>query len=148
MTVLAELREVHLSRNRLTSLPESTFVLYWNTTDRCTDIGQMSLTVLDVADNQITRLPFSLRELKYLSKLELDNNPLLMPPAHICARGRVHIFKFLKDEETKAVQPPSDGVQRRQREVRFLCLSLCSLEVVVQARPSVPHVPRSMSSVV
>ena len=31
-----------------------------------------------------------------LCELQLEENPLTCPPANLCGRGRVHIFKYLE----------------------------------------------------
>lgn len=83
---LAESLEIlKLGRNMLTSLPGSIG-------------GMQTLKVLEVYDNQLRRLPRSLRRLKMLEVLKLDNNPLEKPPGKVCARGRIHVFKWLESE--------------------------------------------------
>ena len=39
-----------------------------------------------MSDNNITELPLSMRNMKKLEDLNIDNNPLILPPAHV----RVH----------------------------------------------------------
>lgn len=42
-----------------------------------------SLTLLDVTKNQIVELPLSMVDLKSLSTLSVDQNPLQLPPASV-----------------------------------------------------------------
>ncbi len=47
------------------------------------EFGKLQLVTLNLSDNQITELPLSLRDMASLQVLNLDNNPLLLPPAHV-----------------------------------------------------------------
>ncbi|KAK7073925.1 Leucine-rich repeat and calponin y domain-containing protein 3 [Halocaridina rubra] len=63
---------------------------------------------MDISGNKITTLPTELRFMSSLVTLALDNNPLQQPPANLCTRGRVHIFKWL--EMTAAKEDKKRGV--------------------------------------
>lgn len=47
------------------------------------DFGKLNLTTLNLADNRIRELPLSMRSMSSLQNLILDNNPLMLPPAHV-----------------------------------------------------------------
>eukprot|EP00051_Salpingoeca_urceolata_P002016 m.46162 g.46162 ORF g.46162 m.46162 type:complete len:1441 (+) comp11833_c0_seq2:378-4700(+) len=84
LTEMVELKDLNVSRNRLKALPNG--------------VGATKISVFNFCDNNVMTLPLGMRNMDNLETLLLDNNPLVMPPAHVCARGRVHIFKFLKTE--------------------------------------------------
>ncbi|XP_069805944.1 leucine-rich repeat and calponin homology domain-containing protein 4 isoform X2 [Dendropsophus ebraccatus] len=84
MGSLRSLRELNVRRNQLTSLPN--------------EISELPLTRLDFSCNRISRIPTCYRQLRHLQCIILDNNPLQHPPAQICLKGKVHIFKYLNIE--------------------------------------------------
>ncbi|XP_063786778.1 leucine-rich repeat and calponin homology domain-containing protein 4 isoform X2 [Pseudophryne corroboree] len=84
MGSLQSLRELNVRRNRLTSLPE--------------ELSELPLTRLDFSCNHVARIPVCYRHLQHLQTVILDNNPLQYPPAQICLKGKVHIFKYLNME--------------------------------------------------
>ena len=52
-----------------------------------------------------------------MCELHLEENPLTCPPANLCGRGRVHIFKYLeiqavKEDKKRGVL--TDGEYRRR----------------------------------
>jgi len=84
--LLGKLQQLDLSCNELTSLPST--------------VGEMvSLRTLDVRRNQLLSLPDvippAFRLITSLVSLTLNDNPLTSPPAQVCLKGRVHVFKFL-----------------------------------------------------
>nr|XP_057923938.1 leucine-rich repeat and calponin homology domain-containing protein 4 isoform X2 [Doryrhamphus excisus] len=101
------LRDLNLRRNQLTTLPE--------------EISELPLVRLDVSCNRITRVPLCYRHLRHLQSILLDNNPLQMPPAQICSKGKYHIFKYLNMEACKRSQ---EELERHLRPTGFnSCLS-------------------------
>ncbi|XP_055709495.1 leucine-rich repeat and calponin homology domain-containing protein isoform X2 [Phlebotomus papatasi] len=84
---LRSLRSLSLRNNLLVYLPR--------------EVTTLQLVSLDVSCNRIATLPVELRLMASLVDLELDNNPLTSPPASLCVRGLVHVFKYL---ETVAVR--------------------------------------------
>ncbi|XP_056408270.1 leucine-rich repeat and calponin homology domain-containing protein 4-like, partial [Hyla sarda] len=84
MGSMGSLRELNVRRNQLTSLPE--------------EISALPLTRLDFSCNRVSRIPTCYRHLRHLQSIILDNNPLQYPPAQICLKGKVHIFKYLNIE--------------------------------------------------
>ncbi|GLD72851.1 leucine-rich repeat and calponin homology domain-containing protein 1 isoform X11, partial [Lates japonicus] len=44
--------------------------------------------------------------MKQLQSLQLENNPLQSPPAQICIKGKVHIFKYLSIEACRSEKMP------------------------------------------
>ncbi|XP_013888509.1 leucine-rich repeat and calponin homology domain-containing protein 4 [Austrofundulus limnaeus] len=82
------LRDLNLRRNQLITLPE--------------EISELPLVRLDVSCNRISHVPLCFRHLRHLQTILLDNNPLQMPPAQICSKGKYHIFKYLNMEACKS----------------------------------------------
>ncbi|KAG8448344.1 hypothetical protein GDO86_015435 [Hymenochirus boettgeri] len=78
---LHSLRELNLRRNNFYVLPD--------------ELSCLPLVKLDFSCNKITEIPISYRKLRHLEIIILDNNPMQMPPAQICLKGKVHIFKYL-----------------------------------------------------
>ncbi|KAK9869604.1 hypothetical protein WA026_003353 [Henosepilachna vigintioctopunctata] len=62
------------------------------------DITMLSLVRLDLRANRIGTLPVELRDMDTMIDLLLEDNPFTSPPASLCKRGRVHIFKYLETE--------------------------------------------------
>ena len=60
------------------------------------ELTYLQLTFLDLAANRLSCLPVELRFMVTLVELYLEENPLTCPPANLCGRGRVHIFKYLE----------------------------------------------------
>ncbi|XP_053673805.1 leucine-rich repeat and calponin homology domain-containing protein [Anopheles nili] len=94
---LRSLRSLNLRSNQLVYLPR--------------DLTCLQLAFLDVSSNKIATLPVELRLMSSLVDLELSNNPLTSPPASLCVRGLVHVFKYLetiaaREEKSKS---GSDG---------------------------------------
>ncbi|ROT79491.1 putative leucine-rich repeat and calponin-likey domain-containing protein 1 isoform X2 [Penaeus vannamei] len=88
------LRRLNLRRNLLQTIPS--------------ELCFLRLVLLDLSGNRIAMLPTELRFMSSLVTLSLDNNPLQHPPANLCTRGRVHIFKWL--EMTAAKEDKKRGV--------------------------------------
>uniref|UniRef100_A0A4X2LB60 Leucine rich repeats and calponin homology domain containing 2 n=1 Tax=Vombatus ursinus TaxID=29139 RepID=A0A4X2LB60_VOMUR len=78
---LHSLRELNIRRNNLHMLPD--------------ELGDLPLVKLDFSCNKVTEIPVCYRKLRHLQVIILDNNPMQIPPAQICLKGKVHIFKFL-----------------------------------------------------
>ncbi|XP_048884437.1 leucine-rich repeat and calponin homology domain-containing protein 2-like [Brienomyrus brachyistius] len=89
---LQSLRELNVRRNCLHSLPEG--------------LAHLPLTILDFSCNSITEIPPAFRNLRHLQLLVLDNNPLQSPPAQICLKGKVHIFKYLHMQSGRGEKKP------------------------------------------
>ncbi|XP_042313322.1 DISP complex protein LRCH3 isoform X3 [Sceloporus undulatus] len=95
---LDSLRDLNLRRNHLVHLPE--------------ELAELPLIRLDFSCNKITTIPVCYRNLRHLQTITLDNNPLQSPPAQICIKGKVHIFKYLNMEACK-VAPDLPDYDRR-----------------------------------
>nr|XP_021502726.1 leucine-rich repeat and calponin homology domain-containing protein 1 isoform X3 [Meriones unguiculatus] len=78
---LKSLRELNVRRNYLTVLPP--------------ELIELPLVKFDFSCNKVLVIPICFREMKQLQVLLLENNPLQSPPAQICTKGKVHIFKYL-----------------------------------------------------
>uniref|UniRef100_A0A8C6L5I1 Leucine rich repeats and calponin homology domain containing 1 n=1 Tax=Nothobranchius furzeri TaxID=105023 RepID=A0A8C6L5I1_NOTFU len=81
---LKALRELNVRRNLLCVLPE--------------DLADLPLVKFDFSCNKVSTIPVCYRKMKQLQSLQLENNPLQSPPAQICIKGKVHIFKYLSIE--------------------------------------------------
>ncbi|XP_044144541.1 DISP complex protein LRCH3 isoform X6 [Bufo gargarizans] len=84
---LESLRDLNIRRNHLVRLPE--------------EIADLPLVRLDFSCNKVTSIPVCYRTLRHLQTIILDNNPLQSPPAQICIKGKIHIFKYLNIEALK-----------------------------------------------
>ncbi|KAM9710063.1 leucine-rich repeat and calponin homology domain-containing protein 1 isoform 2-T2 [Menidia menidia] len=89
---LKGLRELNVRRNLLCVLPE--------------DLAQLPLVKFDFSCNKVSTIPVCYRKMKQLQALQLENNPLQSPPAQICIKGKVHIFKYLSIEACRIEKMP------------------------------------------
>ncbi|XP_062907368.1 leucine-rich repeat and calponin homology domain-containing protein 1-like isoform X5 [Mobula hypostoma] len=101
MGQLQSLRELNVRRNYLQILPE--------------ELADLPLVKLDFSCNKIVSIPICYRNMKHLQIIEMDNNPLQCPPAQICIKGKVHVFKYLNIEARRTdktaeclYQPPME----------------------------------------
>uniref|UniRef100_A0A8C5FFZ5 Leucine-rich repeats and calponin homology (CH) domain containing 2 n=1 Tax=Gadus morhua TaxID=8049 RepID=A0A8C5FFZ5_GADMO len=98
---LHALRELNIRKNCLHMLPE--------------ELSDLPLIRLDFSCNKITEIPIAYRKLRQLQHIVLDNNPMQSPPAQICLKGKVHIFKYLNiqacrtDKKPDSLELPSLG---------------------------------------
>lgn len=84
---LESLRDLNIRRNHLVRLPE--------------ELADLPLVRLDFSCNKVISIPVCYRNLRHLQAIILDNNPLQSPPAQICIKGKIHIFKYLNIEALK-----------------------------------------------
>ncbi|KAM9485313.1 leucine-rich repeat and calponin homology domain-containing protein 1-like isoform 6-T6 [Salvelinus alpinus] len=89
---LKALRELNVRRNLLCVLPE--------------DLAELPLVKFDFSCNKVSTIPVSYRKMAQLQNLQLENNPLQSPPAQICMKGKVHIFKYLSIEACRSDKMP------------------------------------------
>ncbi|XP_023268347.1 leucine-rich repeat and calponin homology domain-containing protein 1 [Seriola lalandi dorsalis] len=89
---LKALRELNVRRNLLCVLPE--------------DLAELPLVKFDFSCNKVSTIPVCYRKMKQLQSLQLENNPLQSPPAQICIKGKVHIFKYLSIEACRSEKMP------------------------------------------
>uniref|UniRef100_A0A8C5TPH5 Leucine rich repeats and calponin homology domain containing 1 n=1 Tax=Malurus cyaneus samueli TaxID=2593467 RepID=A0A8C5TPH5_9PASS len=75
------LKELNVRRNYLEVLPQ--------------ELVQLPLVKFDFSCNKVLMIPICFRKMVQLQVLLLENNPLQSPPAQICTKGKVHIFKYL-----------------------------------------------------
>uniref|UniRef100_A0A8B9QJI5 Leucine rich repeats and calponin homology domain containing 1 n=1 Tax=Apteryx owenii TaxID=8824 RepID=A0A8B9QJI5_APTOW len=78
---LKSLKELNIRRNYLRVLPQ--------------ELVQLPLVKFDFSCNKVLVIPICFRKMVQLQVLLLENNPLQSPPAQICTKGKVHIFKYL-----------------------------------------------------
>ncbi|XP_060226239.1 DISP complex protein LRCH3 isoform X5 [Meriones unguiculatus] len=95
---LEALRDFNVRRNHLVHLPE--------------ELAEVPLIRLDFSCNKITAIPVCYRNLRHLQVITLDNNPLQSPPAQICIKGKIHIFKYLNIQACK-IAPDLPDYERR-----------------------------------
>ncbi|XP_061050275.1 DISP complex protein LRCH3 isoform X8 [Eubalaena glacialis] len=95
---LEALRDLNVRRNHLVRLPE--------------ELVELPLIRLDFSCNKITTIPVCYRNLRHLQMITLDNNPLQSPPAQICIKGKIHIFKYLNIQACK-IAPDLPDYDRR-----------------------------------
>ncbi|XP_059728609.1 leucine-rich repeat and calponin homology domain-containing protein 4 isoform X4 [Haemorhous mexicanus] len=101
---LRALRDLNVRRNQLAALPE--------------ELSELPLVRLDFSCNRVVAIPRCFRRLRHLQTLLADNNPLQFPPAQICLKGKVHIFKYLEAESAAhpvPTCPPDEPCPLRQR---------------------------------
>ncbi|KAK1153299.1 hypothetical protein AOXY_G30205 [Acipenser oxyrinchus oxyrinchus] len=107
---LESLRDLSVRRNNITVLPD--------------ELSELPLVRLDFSCNRVTRIPVCYRHLRHLQAIVLDNNPLQCPPAQICTKGKVHIFKFLNIEACSKTVQELEGFERAVRPTGFAsCLT-------------------------
>lgn len=70
------------------------------------ELADLPLTRLDFSCNKITEIPPVYRRLRQLQHIILDNNPMQSPPAQICLKGKVHIFKYLNIQTCRLNKKP------------------------------------------
>ncbi|KAI4893226.1 hypothetical protein NFI96_032388 [Prochilodus magdalenae] len=95
---LETLRDLNIRRNHLVRLPP--------------ELAELPLVRLDFSCNKVTSIPVCYRNLRHLQSIVLDNNPLQNPPAQICIKGKIHIFKYLNIEACK-IAPDLPDYDRR-----------------------------------
>ncbi|XP_039571243.1 leucine-rich repeat and calponin homology domain-containing protein 4-like [Passer montanus] len=101
---LRALRDLSVRRNQLAALPD--------------ELSELPLVRLDFSCNRVVAIPRCFRRLRHLQTLLADNNPLQFPPAQICLKGKVHIFKYLEAEAAAHAPPacpPDEPCPLRQR---------------------------------
>nr|XP_046259144.1 leucine-rich repeat and calponin homology domain-containing protein 1 isoform X5 [Scatophagus argus] len=89
---LKALRELNVRRNLLCILPD--------------DLADLPLVKFDFSCNKVSTIPVCYRKMKQLQSFQLENNPLQSPPAQICIKGKVHIFKYLSIEACRSEKMP------------------------------------------
>uniref|UniRef100_A0A673T258 Leucine rich repeats and calponin homology domain containing 3 n=1 Tax=Suricata suricatta TaxID=37032 RepID=A0A673T258_SURSU len=95
---LEALRDLNVRRNHLVRLPD--------------ELAELPLIRFDFSCNKVTTIPVCYRNLRHLQMITLDNNPLQSPPAQICIKGKVHIFKYLNMQACK-IAPDLPDYDRR-----------------------------------
>ncbi|XP_050015707.1 DISP complex protein LRCH3 isoform X12 [Alexandromys fortis] len=95
---LEALRDFNVRRNHLVRLPE--------------ELAEVPLIRLDFSCNKVTAIPVCYRNLRHLQVITLENNPLQSPPAQICIKGKIHIFKYLNIQACK-IAPDLPDYERR-----------------------------------
>uniref|UniRef100_A0A8C8T835 Leucine-rich repeats and calponin homology (CH) domain containing 3 n=1 Tax=Peromyscus maniculatus bairdii TaxID=230844 RepID=A0A8C8T835_PERMB len=76
------------------------------------ELAEVPLIRLDFSCNKVTAIPVCYRYLRHLQVITLENNPLQSPPAQICIKGKIHIFKYLNIQACK-IAPDLPDFERR-----------------------------------
>ncbi len=84
---MVSMRALNVRKNLLVELPK--------------EISQLKLVNFDCSSNRISKLPLCFRGMVTLIDLTVENNPLELPPAHVCTKGLLHIMKYLLVETIK-----------------------------------------------
>ncbi|XP_026468444.1 leucine-rich repeat and calponin homology domain-containing protein 3-like [Ctenocephalides felis] len=84
---LRKLRVLNLRSNALVYLP--------------LEVVNLKLVSLNLSSNRISMLPVEMRLMENLIELDISHNPLTVPPANLCEKGMVHIFKYLETQYIK-----------------------------------------------
>uniref|UniRef100_A0A250YJX2 Leucine-rich repeat and calponiny domain-containing protein 1 n=1 Tax=Castor canadensis TaxID=51338 RepID=A0A250YJX2_CASCN len=98
---LKSLRELNVRRNYLKVLPP--------------ELVDLPLVKFDFSCNKVLVIPICFRDMKQLQVLLLENNPLQSPPAQICTKGKVHIFKYLSIQACQIKTADSLYLQSMER---------------------------------
>ncbi|KAM8973114.1 leucine-rich repeat and calponin homology domain-containing protein 4 [Pelodytes ibericus] len=117
MGSMVSLRELNVRRNQLSALPD--------------ELSELPLTRLDFSCNRITHIPVCYRHLRHLQTVILDNNPLQFPPAQICLKGKVHMFKCLNIE---ACSKPGSDHGRLGKLSRPTSFTTCLTDEIYSSR--------------
>ncbi|XP_044727093.1 leucine-rich repeat and calponin homology domain-containing protein isoform X2 [Chrysoperla carnea] len=126
---MTELTELDASCNQITHLPHHlgdltqlrSLILRSNLLLCLSiEVTYLQLVRLDIRQNRIQTLPVELRLMRSLVDLELADNPLTSPPAALCMRGRVHIFKYLELEalQRNKIRSNTSGTEVRRSSSR------------------------------
>lgn len=109
MSSLSNLRELNVSFNELESVPESlcfaTTLVKMNISNNFADlqylprsIGNLELLEeLDISNNQIRILPDSFRMLSRLHVLNMEGNPMEVPPRNIAQMGAQAVVQYMAE---------------------------------------------------
>ncbi|XP_065055715.1 DISP complex protein LRCH3-like isoform X2 [Rhopilema esculentum] len=105
MGEMVSLRTLKVRRNQLISLPDEVSKL-------------KNLVHMDITSNKISIIPPAFRLITSLVVFELKDNPLTSPPAQICLKGRMHVFKYLslaaqQQEKTWSLERDSRRMTKR-----------------------------------
>ncbi|PAA50844.1 hypothetical protein BOX15_Mlig020692g1 [Macrostomum lignano] len=104
LSSIDKLRVLKLHNNKLITVPSE-----WST---------LKLTCLDLSGNRLQQLPHDYRLLHdTLQELCLDLNPMLSPPATVCARGLRHVMKYLTVESIREGQTLGKSASRADKQI-------------------------------
>ncbi|XP_043987201.1 leucine-rich repeat and calponin homology domain-containing protein 1 isoform X4 [Gambusia affinis] len=117
---LKALRELNVRRNLLCVLPE--------------DLADLPLVKFDFSCNKVSTIPVCYRKMRQLQSLQLENNPLQSPPAQICIKGKVHIFKYLSIEACRSEKMPDSLYLPVMERLSFTRPSAGSVEDMEQQK--------------
>ncbi|KAE9596828.1 hypothetical protein Lal_00007457 [Lupinus albus] len=133
MSSLINLKELDVSFNELESVPESLcfvtslvkLVIGNNFADMRSlprSIGNLEmLEELDISNNQIRVLPDSFRMLTRLRVLQVEENPLEVPPRHIAENGAQAVVQYMAElvKEKKNVKPQPPKHKKSWAQICF-----------------------------
>jgi hypothetical protein len=150
---MKSLRYLDVHFNELHGLPQSigklTNLEYLNIGSNFNDMTQLPETIgglvnlkeLDLSNNQIRALPYAFCKLEKLTKLNLDQNPIIVPPVEVVNQGVEATKEFMAkrwlefiDEERKKNMAET---QNQQAETGWLAWGASLLNNVAGASESV-----------
>lgn len=129
MTSLTDL-DAHF--NQLESIPESlcmvTTLTRLNIASNFTDLKELpqhigklqKLKALNISYNHLTVLPASFSQLTNLQDLQLEGNPLRIPPLHIAQQGKEAVLKYMADYSAGKVKGKKK-IPKRSFLQRLIC---------------------------
>ncbi|MEQ2192138.1 hypothetical protein XENOCAPTIV_007532 [Xenoophorus captivus] len=98
------------------------------------DLATLPLVKFDFSCNKVSTIPVCYRKMRQLQSLQLENNPLQSPPAQICIKGKVHIFKYLSIEACRSEKMPDSLYLPVMERLSFTRPSTGSVEDMEQQK--------------
>ena len=92
---LNSLRRLDFHCNKVQVLPPGKCILIWCIIMVLLEICKLSLTDLIMSENLIIQLPTAISRMKMLVELQVDGNPLTLPPpqvVYVCDKCFCHYF--------------------------------------------------------
>ncbi|XP_056004328.1 leucine-rich repeat and calponin homology domain-containing protein 2-like isoform X12 [Ostrea edulis] len=97
---LKSMQSLNVRRNLIIELP--------------VELSKLHLRKLDFSGNKISTIPTAFRKIETLEEIVLDHNPLTMPPARVCIKGKRHMMKFLQMEAIREEQKRDNDAEMKK----------------------------------
>lgn len=149
---MKSLRYLDVHFNELHGLPQSigklTNLEYLNIGSNFNDMTQIpetvgnlvNLTELDLSNNQIRELPYSFCRLEKLTKLNVDQNPIVVPPFEVVNQGTEAVKEFMAKRWLELVEEQQKNMaetQNQQAQTGWIAWGASLLNNVVEVSESV-----------